>query len=143
MAYTYKLVYISQAREDISYRDIEDILKKSRNNNVTHNVTGLLIFTDGFFIQYLEADSEATLKIILAKIVQDTRHSKLRILNEWPCEGRAFRDWAMGFMDFDLAEKSHPFIQKIFGDCMLATVPSNKEFVNFFQEFVRSEPLLK
>ena len=80
MTGTYKLIYVSQAKEDICYRDIDEILKKSRKNNAFHEVSGILIFSDGYFIQFLEAASAEIVRATLSRIVKDPRHHTVRII---------------------------------------------------------------
>lgn len=143
MASTYKLIYISQAKEDICYRDIDEILKKSRKNNAFHEVSGLLIFSDGFFIQLLEANKPEIVRATMAKIVQDPRHHTVRVIREWSCEQRSLQEWSMAFLDHDLQAEGNPFIQKLFADSMLTTFPTSDEFVGFFKEFASNVPVLK
>jgi len=49
-----RLLYTSQAREDLTEADVLDILKKSRSNNEQTRVTGILCYSKQDFIQVLE-----------------------------------------------------------------------------------------
>ena len=49
-----QLVYVSNAKYGLGDRDMESILAASRRNNRALDVTGLLIYADGVFIQVLE-----------------------------------------------------------------------------------------
>lgn len=135
MTATYKLIYTSQAKEDICYRDIDEILKKSRKNNDFYEVSGILIFSDGYFIQLLEAATAEIVRATLARIIKDPRHHTVRIIREWACAERSLKQSSMAFMDHDLQEKSHQFIQKLFSDSMMVQYPTNHEFVDFFKGF--------
>lgn len=135
MTTTYKLIYTSQAKEDICYRDIDEILKKSRKNNDFFDVSGILIFSDGYFIQLLEAATAEIVRATLARIIKDPRHHTVRIIREWTCAERSLKQSSMAFMDHDLQEGSQQFIQKLFSDSMMVQYPTNHEFVNFFKGF--------
>lgn len=143
MTGTYKLIYVSQAKDDICYRDIDEILKKSRKNNAVHDVSGILIFSDGYFIQLLEAASAEIVRATLARIVKDPRHHTVRIIREWNCAERSLQQTSMAFLDHDLQEKSHQFIQKLFSDAMSVQYPANHEFVDFFKGFDKSMASLR
>jgi len=137
----FQLVYVSEACPDLSYTDLENILYSARKKNVELNVTGLLIFRDGFFIQYLEG-KESHVKEILGRIVQDRRHKKVRVIGEWTSTNRLFENWSMSFIDGDLIDQLHPFLQKILSDAMLVNWPDQSEFQVFYDDFIKTEVIL-
>ncbi len=143
MTATYKLIYVSQAQETICYRDIDEILKKSRKNNEFYDVSGILIFSDGYFIQLLEAASADIVRTTLSRIIKDPRHHTVRIIREWNCTERSLKNHTMAFLDQDLQEKSHQFLQKLFSDSMSLQYPTKLEFVDFFKSFETAAPALR
>ncbi len=143
MSATYKLIYASQAHDKICYADLDSILAKSRKNNAFYEVSGILIFSDGYFIQLLEADSVDTVRATLSRIIKDPRHHTVRILREWNCTERSLQQSSMAFLDHDVHGESFQFIKKLFNDSMMISLPSNTEFVNFFKDFMKSNPALK
>lgn len=139
----FRLVYISEAHKQVCYTDLENILFSSRNRNAQLGITGVLIHQDGFFIQLLEGDEEKV-KEVISMIIKDRRHKHLRVIKEWSSiEPRYFEKWAMSFIDGDLEEKSHPFIQQLFSDTMLIDVPNENQFQNFFTSISSSGIQLK
>ena len=139
----FQLVYISEAVEDLSYSDLENILKTARLKNLALNITGILIHREGFFIQLLEGPKDHV-KEVMSKIIKDRRHKNLRIIHEWDqVQNRFFTDWSMSFLDGDLATHENSFIQKIFSDAMLVHFPDHKEFNTFFNEIQSAPNLLK
>ena len=52
------LIYVSSAVRSLNNSDIQDILRHSREANTNNEITGLLLFKDGNFMQVLEGDSE-------------------------------------------------------------------------------------
>jgi hypothetical protein len=128
----FRLVYISEAHHEVCYTDLENILFSARNRNSKLDITGILIHKDDFFIQLLEG-SESHVKEVLSLIIKDRRHKHLRVIKEWTSETpRYFEKWSMSFVDGDLEEKTHPFIQQIFSDIMLIDVPNEAQLQNFF-----------
>ncbi|WP_158824844.1 BLUF domain-containing protein [Mucilaginibacter lacusdianchii] len=90
------LIYISTASRNITQDDLLDILTVSRNNNTKNNLTGMLLYGEGAFIQVLEGETEA-LKQSYQVIQSDPRHYNLIKMASGELEQRNFPEWAMGF----------------------------------------------
>lgn len=96
----YKLIYVSSSRFMLEEGELEDILKTSRKNNNALNITGLLLYHEGNFIQILEGDKEKV-EALYNKILYDPRHvGVIRLLEEYADE-RDFPEWSMGFKRLD------------------------------------------
>ena len=91
-----RVIYTSVPQEDISPKDINDILGSARQNNDQRNVSGLLIYSSNVFIQALEGVPEDVAEI-LNRIKADTRHHSIEVVTDATVEGRVFEDWSMGF----------------------------------------------
>lgn len=89
-------VYVSYASRKISEDELKDILTKARQNNIERNITGLLLYRGGFFMQALEGKKE-DVDYIYGKIKLDARHSNMWILYRREIKSRTFADWSMGF----------------------------------------------
>lgn len=72
------------------------ILRNARLKNKRSNVTGLLVFTDGIFLQVLEGE-EKIVKTVFETIQSDTRHQDINILFEGYVGDRAFPNWEMAY----------------------------------------------
>jgi hypothetical protein len=92
----YAVVYVSTEAIRFSDQDLISLLEESRSKNLTAEITGLLLFKDGNFMQLLEGRKEAVLSV-LAKIKSDSRHRGVRVLMEEEIPHREFSDWSMGF----------------------------------------------
>lgn len=90
------LIYVSSAVRSLTSSDIQDILRHSREANAKNEITGLLLFKDGNFMQVLEGDSELVDELH-QKIENDPRHTGLVTLIRSPIANRSFSDWKMGF----------------------------------------------
>ncbi len=94
------LVYVSTETRKLSEADLRDILEISRRNNAQQNVTGMLLFRQGIFLQVLEGDAN-TVKALYEHIEQDDRHKNVTIISLEAIKVRTFSQWAMGFNLFD------------------------------------------
>lgn len=97
-----KLIYVSFAAKPIGPADISRILESSQRFNAANAISGMLCYGDDRFIQYLEGEREAVNELY-ARIMADTRHRKLLLLEYRSIRKRLFKDWSMGFVEADSA----------------------------------------
>lgn len=90
------LVYVSVSDHPMTDEELRALLEESRENNAKLNVTGMLLYRDGFFIQALEGEEQAVRELYDA-IRDDGRHRNIVTVYEEPITERAFSDWSMGF----------------------------------------------
>ncbi|MBZ9632611.1 BLUF domain-containing protein [Salegentibacter sp. LM13S] len=90
------LAYVSRQSHVITDKDLKELLRKSRNNNSAIEVTGMLIYFHGSFIQYIEGKEE-NIDRLYNKIAKDKRHQSITELDSGYSKKRAFSDWSMAF----------------------------------------------
>lgn len=104
----FHLVYVSSATLPFSEAELLALLAVSRRNNARINVTGLLLYREGNFMQLLEGDEHAV-RHVQARIATDRRHGGLLTLLHGPIAARSFPSWTMAFRNLDSPEvKSLP-----------------------------------
>lgn len=100
MSEIFFLCYSSVSTSDISSTDFADelraILDVCRVNNAALDVTGALVLADGHFVQYLEGDT-AKVQSLYAKIKQDARHERCKLLASGFKADRSFSAWSMAY----------------------------------------------
>ncbi|SNX81498.1 uncharacterized protein MEPE_00203 [Melanopsichium pennsylvanicum] len=103
-----QVVYTSSARSrQMSNDEVKSILRASRFNNTGKGITGLLLYRDGSFAQFLEGPAHAV-DSLYDKIERDPRHhGVIRILRQSVAK-RDFREWSMAFRDLDLLRNVSP-----------------------------------
>jgi len=94
------LVYVSSAIRGLSNDDINSIVKTSEVSNKILNITGLLLYKGGNFMQLIEGDSEIV-HILQIKIKDDIRHTGMITLLSENITHRYFENWSMGYQDID------------------------------------------
>ncbi|WP_037320227.1 BLUF domain-containing protein [Salegentibacter sp. Hel_I_6] len=90
------LVYVSRQSHVISDKDLKELLSTSRRNNREITITGILIYFQGSFIQYIEGKEE-NVDFLYSKIAKDQRHQSVTELDSGFNAERAFSDWSMAF----------------------------------------------
>jgi hypothetical protein len=104
----FSLVYTSSATQPFSVAQLSELLELSRHNNSTRDVTGMLVYNGGNFMQLLEGE-EHTVRSLFEKIARDPRHTGSMILLTTQELERSFPDWSMAFRDMnDPAVKTLP-----------------------------------
>ncbi|RYH70482.1 MAG: BLUF domain-containing protein [Alcaligenaceae bacterium] len=98
-----RLIYRSKAAL-ISPSDISDILRVSQTNNAVRGITGAMLFSDGWFVQYLEGGQSA-LDRLQVSLRADARHSDVRQLDSGYTSSRIFTAWSMTLVEWDQGTK--------------------------------------
>lgn len=98
----YRLMYMSTAVRDMRDAELEEILKAARDFNQTQDISGMLLYSERQFVQYLEG-TEFAVESLYKKIARDPRHTGVIRLFSGPYPRRIFPDWCMGFQHYDKA----------------------------------------
>jgi hypothetical protein len=93
----YRLIYSSEATGDMPRPELEKMLAQSRARNRMRDVTGVLVFVDGVFLQILEGTRENVAEL-MEKIGHDPRHRGVKVFHEEDIEKRTFGSWRMAFV---------------------------------------------
>ncbi|MDY6945836.1 MAG: BLUF domain-containing protein [Pseudomonadota bacterium] len=122
----YSLVYVSSASTLFTKQQLTELLQTARERNSAAQITGMLLYKDGNFMQVLEGE-ESAVKKLFNDISADQRHKGVMILLSGSVQSRTFPDWSMGFRDLRSPE--------------LAQLPGFNDFLNTSlapEEFVSS-----
>ena len=77
--------------------DLAALLAQSRKKNLEMKVTGMLMYSNGTFIQALEGDKK-DVDLVYTAIQKDTRHKNLIEIVSGEEENRTFPNWSMAFL---------------------------------------------
>lgn len=99
-----RLIYhsenISGGLEGKMMADLNAIMDTSLRNNERDGITGALLFDSLWFVQILEGEREAV-SSTLRRIIQDSRHDAVTIMDCAPVESRLFGNWWMGLANMN------------------------------------------
>jgi hypothetical protein len=90
------IAYVSTASSNLERQDLEAIVAAARGRNALSGVTGVLLYCDGNFMQYVEGPDEIVLSTF-DRIARDPRHYQINEIMNQPIPEREFGDWTMGF----------------------------------------------
>lgn len=72
----YAISYVSTAAQNLPQENIYALLEKASAYNNNHDITGILLSSDGNFFQLLEGD-EVKIKELYSRIEKDPRHTNI------------------------------------------------------------------
>lgn len=90
-----QLVYASRQAVEFDGLRLVSLLYKARDRNAAHDITGVLLYSNGMFVQCLEGPPE-NVDAIYAKICLDPKHRELVVLQSIDTDERHFQSWMMG-----------------------------------------------
>ena len=92
----FHLIYVSTATQSLDVGDIRDIENTSVTNNNRIDVTGILLYRQGKFMQVLEG-SESEVRKLFSAISKDRRHKDVTVIREGVIPNRQFSGWSMRY----------------------------------------------
>jgi hypothetical protein len=128
-----QLVYVSDAARRMTAAAVEQIARSCRRKNEERNITGLLIYSGGHFIQLLEGH-EPVLANLFAKISQDSRHRNVEKLYFALATERLFPTWRMGLLNLDTIDKLNRSRLTAFVNGVIKPTP-DQTIIGLLQEF--------
>ncbi|MCQ6956633.1 BLUF domain-containing protein [Mucilaginibacter aquariorum] len=90
------IVYVSTAVKLMHENQLLDILHNSRLHNAALNISGVLLYSDGTFIQVLEG-KDTVIDALYSRIKADQRHKNIITIIDEPIVEKSFGQWLMGF----------------------------------------------
>jgi hypothetical protein len=95
-------------------QDIGKILESCVRHNQENEITGMLLYASGHFLQAIEGEAEIVKKTF-SRICTDPRHYDVKVLIVEPIAKRHFSQWSMGYQHLsedylrDFPEYAHFF----------------------------------
>lgn len=97
----FNVVYCSRASADVTAATVDQIIETSRRNNRIWDITGMLVFGEGIFFQWLEGP-RAHIKGLMKRLHGDDRHGQIIVLSEIEeSSERLFPEWDMELVGAD------------------------------------------
>jgi hypothetical protein len=109
----------------------------SRKNNLKLEITGMLLYKEGNFMQMLEGE-EAQVLELYDKILKDKRHKDIYKIMSGSIKDRNYENWSMGFCNMNKIENYSNYEEFIEKNLQLRTFQDDAqaayEFIVNFNE---------
>src|ERR1700687_169908 len=97
------LIYASRSTEFFHEHEIPELLQQVRIANAKQEITGMLLYINGSFLQVLEGQPEMV-DAVFNRILRDKRHTQITIIANESIPERAFEGWTMMHKTLDPIE---------------------------------------
>ncbi len=95
----FNMVYCSRAAANVDAAAVDQIIATSHRNNPRWGITGMLVFGEGIFFQWLEGPRASILRL-MTLLRSDVRHEQIILLSEVEeSRERLFPQWDMELVD--------------------------------------------
>jgi diguanylate cyclase (GGDEF)-like protein/PAS domain S-box-containing protein len=101
----YATIYVSKAADTTKEDEIDIMLSRAREFNLSNAITGYLIYDNGYFLQLIEGRKEI-IDSLMQKIYKDKRHNNVTTIMKGYFDDRLFWDWSMGYWNMSSATKN-------------------------------------
>ncbi|RAU20053.1 hypothetical protein CU669_20470 [Paramagnetospirillum kuznetsovii] len=91
-----QIIYASATVAPMSDDELGALLAQSRDKNAHDDITGLLVYENGSFLQVIEG-LEDRVSPLFDRIKLDPRHNRVRLLPTKNVAEREFGDWVMAY----------------------------------------------
>ncbi len=141
----YQLIYQSKATKKLTDADLAQLLEKARVFNQQYQISGILLYGHGSFLQMLEGDDDVVRALYYLRIANDPLHTNVRVLKEGEVPNRLFDRWAMAFRPLDsnlfadIRGYVNPDTESEYGRNLLAPLVTMEAFEVLSLEMKRKE----
>ncbi|WP_051957605.1 BLUF domain-containing protein [Altibacter lentus] len=90
------ICYLSNKVPHVDLHNIEELFETTQRNNLSNNITGILLYLDGNFLQVLEGKKEV-IGPLFDSIMKDARHTSIFVILDKSIDDRTFNHYRSGF----------------------------------------------
>lgn len=132
----FRVIYLSSATRLLSNDELSFLLRNAKIKNRKNNITGLLLYIDGDFLQVIEGEKKDVLHLFELIKIDERNRSIITVFSD-DVDKRQFPDWLMGF-----SQLTYHDLQKIdsFENITKTTLSNidDKVAITFINTFVKS-----
>ena len=126
-----QIVYASKTKKKLEFKDVREMAGKFDASNKLRDITGLLIYGNGYFMQILEGE-QFDINELYHKIAIDGRHEGITVLNYAQIALRQFNEWSMGCLLIDSQPEIKEIVEEYFEDNTFNPYNLSPEQANLF-----------
>ena len=89
-----QMLYVSKAARPFLLDELRELVDQASRNNQERDITGMLLYGGGYFLQVLEGEPERV-EALFTQISKDTRHVDVQSVLRVAVSRRSFDYWGM------------------------------------------------
>lgn len=123
-----RLTYVSDSNKLIEWPLVKEILEVAQPKNQRLGVSGILLSHGMNFLQRLEGEQQI-IEDLYQSILNDSRHTNLRLLEVTPISHRQFGQWSMQGFEFEQLSTDHQthILDRYFNDKRAFYIPTDDQ----------------
>jgi Sensors of blue-light using FAD len=90
------ITYVSSATSRFNEATLLDLVDQCQQTNERLGITGILVYSDGTFMQVIEGADLVTMALY-ERIKRDARHRGITTVHQQTIEAREFQGWSMAY----------------------------------------------
>lgn len=140
---THLIVYSSIYTGVLSQIDevLAEVRHTAKHFNAQSEITGLLFYHNGFFLQVLEGD-KGKLETLMEKLTKDPRHQAINRIIDEPVLQRGFANWNMDSLNLSAHEGLDPIeLENIAKAYHSSLMPRSDVLVRFYKAMLATHEL--
>lgn len=94
----YPLIYTSRATPSMTALELQQIIAAARTRNASEQITGILLHSDGQFMQVIEG-GRAAVERLQARLALDPHHEDMRVIYAHEVAQRDLSHWDMALRE--------------------------------------------
>lgn len=121
------VLYISYMKKEYDKEELDELMSKFYLNNLKYDISGLLLYSEGNIIQYIEGEKDK-IENLYNNIENDTIHKNVFLLHKKEIQQRLFTEWKanVNYIEYN---KFRDFI-----DCIASI--NDEKISNLFYSFL-------
>ncbi len=135
------LLYVSQVPQSNEDGDQEALRRKVLEYSMPSDVTGILIYRHGYFLQYLEG-WESSVVDLFSQIRGCLNHFNVRVLSRGALSRRRFSDWSVQAVSDHGSTPSSESLIDLFETVLMSKSNSDGEIDAILKRFCRGAHLI-
>lgn len=96
-----ELIYFSSSIANLTQADFEFLLKGAQEKNQQQNISGVIYYSNGFFLQLIEGPRQ-NINRLFQSICHDARHFDISLVSFRTIEQKHFEQWSMQYRTEDI-----------------------------------------
>ena len=96
----YSICFISNSVRLLQDDELEAFLAISKVHNLVRNITGILLYNEGTFLEVMEG-KYVDISVLISKIQRDPRHNNITVMIDQEISNRLFDSFQTGILSSD------------------------------------------
>lgn len=131
---TYVSKVISRQNGAVIPTGLSQIFRAARRKNSEHDITGVLSYRKGHYIQVLEGN-ESAIDQLYSNITQDSRHEKVTKILDFNISKRSFPSWNMKLLESISKDRSFVSMIEQHKECLADLEPDQQRLLELFCDY--------